>query len=363
MTPSSTIIRYKDDTSFQNALKTEVLEPYFNLSNRRKTGDYRLYMKTAILITFALLLYVFRVFLTPESFWLRTMLDVFQGLSFSCIGFNVMHDASHFSYSTKMWVNKTMVLSLDAMSASSHNWITKHVSNHHRMTNTPADDDIDLYPIVRIRQTDKWLWFHRYQAIYAPLILYPGFYLAWIFYLDFRKYFLGKVGNTKIKKMKPIDQAIFWGSKIISLFLLIGLPALRLGFGVAVVDYLIMAGTVGLTISMVFQLAHVVETSTFPLPHKETGMIETPWAVSQVMETTDFATKNKLITWLFGGLNFQTIHHLFPKVSHVHYPALQAKFIKVCNEFKIKYNHLSFFGAIKSHFRHLAEMAKMPQLV
>jgi len=36
--------------------------------------------------------------------------------------------------------------------------------------------------------------------------------------------------------------------------------------------------------------------------------------------TVNFATNNRLLTWFAGGLNFQIEHHLFPHLSHTHYP-------------------------------------------
>ncbi|MEZ5068440.1 MAG: fatty acid desaturase [Bacteroidia bacterium] len=40
--------------------------------------------------------------------------------------------------------------------------------------------------------------------------------------------------------------------------------------------------------------------------------IESEWAIHQLQTTSNFATKNKFICWLLGGLNFQVEHHLFP---------------------------------------------------
>ena len=74
----------------------------------------------------------------------------------------------------------------------------------------------------------------------------------------------------------------------------------------------------GFIISIVFQLAHAVEHTNFPLPAEPSGKIENEWAIHQVVTTANFATGNKLISWLVGGLNFQIEHHLFPSVSSRH---------------------------------------------
>ena len=79
----------------------------------------------------------------------------------------------------------------------------------------------------------------------------------------------------------------------------------------------------GLALSVVFQLAHCVEEAAFPLPRQDTGRMEKGWAEHQVETTVDFARRNRLLSWFIGGLNFQIEHHLFPRICHVHYPALR----------------------------------------
>jgi linoleoyl-CoA desaturase len=59
-------------------------------------------------------------------------------------------------------------------------------------------------------------------------------------------------------------------------------------------------------------------------------------------------------------LNFQIEHHLFPKVSHVHYPDISKIVREVCDEFQVTYNDLgSFASAFQSHVRQLKNMGQM----
>lgn len=85
-----------------------------------------------------------------------------------------------------------MLLTLDMLGASSFIWMMKHVYLHHFFTNTSYDNDIQLYPLIAIHPTDTTLPFHKYQARYAP-ILYAIFYFFWVIFLDFFKYFSGKI--------------------------------------------------------------------------------------------------------------------------------------------------------------------------
>src|SRR5713226_1330090 len=70
-----------------------------------------------------------------------------------------------------------------------------------------------------------------------------------------------------------------------------------------------------------FQLAHCVEEASFTSP-AELGAEPRPWAVHQVETTVDCCARNRVLTWLLGGLNFQIEHHLFPRVPHTHYPQI-----------------------------------------
>ena len=41
---------------------------------------------------------------------------------------------------------------------------------------------------------------------------------------------------------------------------------------------------------------------------------------------------SKVVSWFVGGLNYQIEHHLFPKVSHVHYPEISKIVMAKCKE-------------------------------
>ena len=132
------------------------------------------------------------------------------------------------------------------------------------------------------------------------------------------------------------------------------LPIIQLGFLQTLVGYLLLTIVCGLFIAVVFQLAHVVEDAEFPLPNLETNKIEEEWAIHQISTTANFATKNKLVSWFTGGLNYQVEHHLFPKISHIHYPAISKIVKETCEQFNLKYIEFpTVRAAIMSHIMHL----------
>lgn len=113
----------------------------------------------------------------------------------------------------------------------------------------------------------------------------------------------------------------------------------------------------GITLAVVFQVAHCVEEVAFPLPSAGTGRVERAWAIHQAETTVDFARPSRLVTWLLGGLNFQIEHHLFPRISHVNYPAISKLVEQTCRDFGVTYTeHRSFWEGITAHFRWLRRM-------
>jgi linoleoyl-CoA desaturase len=129
--------------------------------------------------------------------------------------------------------------------------------------------------------------------------------------------------------------------------------------------FLLLHVVMGLTLSLVFQLAHVVDNTEFEnVALDETKHIETAWAEHQIKTSSNFSMNNRLISWFEGGLNFQIEHHLFPKVSHIHYPAISKIVIEKCAEFHLPYNQYpTITGAIASHFRVMKMLGNQPVVV
>ena len=123
--------------------------------------------------------------------------------------------------------------------------------------------------------------------------------------------------------------------------------------------YGVMAGVMGIVLSIVFLLAHAVEQAEFPMPRPDTGRIENAWAIHQAETTVDFARRSRVVAWLLGGLNFQIEHHLFPRICHINYPALSPLIEATCREFGVKYTeHKSFDAGSASHYRWLRLMGR-----
>ncbi len=345
---------------FFQSLK-DAADVYFAGKGIQRTGDRRLYIKTAVLLTIALALYFFILFLSMPA-WVIIGLSSLLGLTSACIGFNVMHDANHGSYSSNDRINKILGLTLNALGGNSFIWKFKHNVIHHTYPNVDGlDDDIAKSPFIRMCSTQRWVPAHRVQHIYTP-VLYAISSILWVLFQDFEKYFRRKIHQTALADMKRADHLIFWISKIMYIFFYVVIPVVLAGWTNWLLFFVSLHIGLGLTLAVVFQLAHVVEETTFEFaPLDETTRIENEWAIHQVRTTSNFSPNSRVISWLVGGLNYQVEHHLFPRVSHVHYPALSKIVKKQCEEFNLPYNCIpSFSKAVASHFRLIRLLGKKP---
>lgn len=342
--------------AFYGELRNRV-NRYFVDHGTASTGNLKLYFKAAILIALFVLAYVHLVFYTPV-WWLALLECIAAGGLTAAIGFNVMHDGAHGSFSKQEWLNKAAGLTLNFLGADLFMWHTKHNVIHHTYTNIDTiDDDIDARPFLRLCETQTHRSIHRYQHIYA-WGAYSLLYLYWVFFTDYEKYFTRKVGTMPLAKMKLKDHISFWVFKIFHGIVYIGLPVYMLGFLPWLVGFLVYGLFAGFILTSVFQLAHTVEHTHFPVPN-DANRIEEEWAIHQLKTTANFATGNKLITWLVGGLNFQIEHHLFPKISHIHYPAISKIIRKACEDYGISYiEYPRLKIAVASHIAHLKQLGQ-----
>jgi linoleoyl-CoA desaturase len=354
---------------FGAAIK-KIRTDYFENGNQKlkETGDWRLWHKAIILLTLLIAVYTVLVFLKYET-WVGVTLCLLLGLTAAAIGFNVGHDANHGSFSKDprkdkeskktgdSLVNIITKHSFNVLGVTSSFWRTKHNLLHHTYTNLDGiDDDIAQNGLLRFHPSQPWKWIYRLQPIYC-WFMYCLLYIGWVWVSDFIKYFSRKISEFKIEITKE-DHFVFWATKIFHFVVFCIIPIMFVGFRSWLAGYLIYTFSVGFVISIVFQLAHIVEKVSQPEILTAT---EEEWIVHEVATTANFAMDNKVLSWFVGGLNFQIEHHLFPRVSHIHYPALSEKVQSVCRNYGVRYHkYFTFWSAVVSHYRTMAKLSKKP---
>lgn len=343
--------------SLHAELKKRV-QSYFDEKGIASSGNKALFTKAIILVAAFIATYIHLIFFMPH--WYIAIPEcMLLGILMAAIGFNVMHDGSHGSFSKHKWKNKLATASLNMLGANHFMWNMKHNMLHHSFTNVDGvDDDIEVGVFMRMAPTQKRYWLHRFQHFYF-WFLYMMLYVFWIFFTDYQKYFLQRIGKVPLKKMTTKDHIGFWVTKLYHGFIFIALPIIMVGWFYWLMGFLIATLTSGLVLSIVFQLAHTVEDAHFPIADFDSKKLPEEFAIHQIKTTANFATKNKFISWLLGGLNFQIEHHLFPKISHVHYPAISNIVKSVCMEYQLKYiEYPTMSRAVVAHIRLLRQLGK-----
>src|SRR5216117_1648979 len=231
---------------FYSVLKSEV-DKYFQQKHLKKTGNWKLFLKTGVLVPSAILLYVFIIFFHLPIALLIVMAGLL-GFVFASIGFNVMHDACHGSYSSKKWANNAVgLITMNALGGNAYLWKQKHNIIHHTYTNVDGiDDDIAKSPLIRQCETQKWVPMHRIQHIYLPLV-YSITSIAWALLTDFLKYFSQKFNTTGIRKMDTKEHIIFWASKLLYIASYILIPLFIKGAIVWLLFFATMHVVLGIT--------------------------------------------------------------------------------------------------------------------
>ncbi len=349
-------VKFARQGDFRRTLRQRV-DAYFEESGLDRRDQLAMYVKTATILAWMGLSYSVLVF-APVSAWVRVLAAVSMGLAAAGIGFSIMHDAGHRAYSKNNLLNSLLFMSLDVLGGSSYVWNVKHNMLHHSFANLDGhDDDIDVGVLGRLSPEQRRLPFHRFQHLYIwPL--YGLLVAKWQFWDDFYCWATGRVGGREMPRPKGKDAFILVGGKLVWFTLAFVVPSLLFPVGWVIVFYLLASFVQGMTLATVFQLAHCVEEASFPAVPDDHQM-EHDWAVHQLMTTVDFARDNRLLSWYIGGLNFQVEHHLFPRISHIHYPAIAPIVEQTCAEYGIPYlAQPTLRGGIRSHFRHLRKLGR-----
>jgi linoleoyl-CoA desaturase len=298
--------------------------------------------------------------------WLLILMVVIMSLGLAGIGLSVMHDANHGAYSKKMWLNNTIGYSLNLVGANAFNWKMQHNVLHHTYTNVhEEDEDISPRGVLRLTPHTKWRYLHRYQHFYA-WFLYGLMTIAWMVVKDFGR--IIKYQRNGLAKKHKANITNEWIILVCTKLTYIGyifvLPLLftSLAWWQIIVGILIMHYIAGFMLAIIFQPAHVIDGTEFPLPD-ESQALENNWAVHQLLTTTNFGNKSRWFSWYVGGLNFQIEHHLFPNVCHVHYRKISHIVKDTAEEFGLPYKSArTFLGALKGHAKLLKQLGVKPAL-
>jgi linoleoyl-CoA desaturase len=360
-------IRYsKHKLDFTTELRNSV-NKYFSKNNIQQYGNQKIYLKTMLMTMLYFAPFILMITGLVSSVILVLVCWFIMGLGMSGLGMVTMHDANHGSFSKHRWVNRFFGNSMYLLGGYPPNWRYQHNTLHHGFTNIEGhDEDIAPPGILRFSPHRPLKRIHRYQYIYAWLF-YSLMSISWIIAKDFKRFKKYKEMGAKLSSKRKYNSLLvnIIISKVVyySVFMIIPLLTIPVTWYWIVVGFLIMHFTSGLVLSSIFQTAHVVPSSEYPVPDGN-GNLDKNWAVHQLYTTTDYSPKSRIFSWLIGGLNYQVEHHLFPNISHIHYRNISKIVQSKAKEYGLPYHvNKSFVKAVSQHIKMLKLLGEFQNTV
>jgi linoleoyl-CoA desaturase len=352
----------KQNADFIGELREKVKE-YFGKKNMNKYGNTNLIVKSGFMFSLYIVPYFFMVLGLVDSLSAILLCWLIMGFGKAGIGMGVMHDANHGSFSQSTRLNNLLGKSLYLLGGFPPNWKYQHNTMHHGYTNIDGhDEDIDPAGILRFSPHKPLKKIHRYQHWYA-WFFYGLMTLTWAIDKDFKQLSGYKKNGVKLSGNKKYTQ-MFTDLIIAKLlyftaFIVIPIIVLPIAWYWVLLFFFAMHFVSGFILGIVFQTAHVMPTSIYPLPD-ENGNVDNNWAIHQLMTTSDYSPKSWAFSWFIGGLNYQIEHHLFPNISHVHYRKLSKLVKETAHKYNLPYNvQDNFIVAIINHLKMLKSLGQL----
>jgi delta8-fatty-acid desaturase len=109
----------------------------------------------------------------------------------------------------------------------------------------------------------------------------------------------------------------------------------------------VLAGLLHVQITLSHFSMEAIEGVPTALIDPDTGKAQEPDFFSKQLATTLDVNCDPSLDWLHGGLQFQTVHHLFPRLPRHRLRETQQDVIKICDEHGVHYHRVSFWQACK----------------
>jgi linoleoyl-CoA desaturase len=302
-------------------------------------------------IVFELLIHVaiavagIAIFMTSRNPTVRVLGIVIS--SFGCMGVGTnTHTSTHYGTSDKRWVNEALSYFGYPMflGLSASYWWHKHVVLHHPAPNVVGvDSDADLLPWFAITADEvhassglRRFYYERLQFWLFPVALALNCFsiqmAGW-------KYLIRMLCHSKRRKSA---QRIDLSALVLHYVAWIGVPLLFWPLPAVAVFYILR------TILLGYGMYAILAPGHFPAEAQRTTdevRHGADFFAVQTAGTVSFRT-GLLGRFLCSGLEYQVEHHLFPNISHVHYPEISVVVQGFCAEHGLPYRSYSWATAL-----------------
>jgi linoleoyl-CoA desaturase len=346
------------DKHIHNTHDSELLKTIYRQVEEKLVIDDRIFILkiwAKFIFYFTLTASAYSLLYFFESPFYFVLSFVLYGLLSLLFAFNFSHDFSHNTvFKSKRFNNLCFIIIYTIVGAHAEAWKQRHIHSHHYAPNVEDyDSDLSITKLIRVIPNSEYLWYHKYQHIYAPFA-YTTYSLFWVFIKDFVILF-SKDGYTEKKGL--LYHLSFWAQKIFYLTFILVLPMLFSGqpWYMVLAGFILMHLTQSLFLLFTFFMTHHVEGTEYPTTDDK-GYIRTSWLMNQVKSSNDMHPFSETANFILGGFNNHIAHHLFPHIHHIHYPKLNRILYNILLTNNIKPNQTTYWGGIISHLKLLKRM-------
>ncbi|OUR97084.1 hypothetical protein A9Q84_12190 [Halobacteriovorax marinus] len=347
-----TALKYRStNTAFRKRLHQEV-DHYFNSTNVPRTGDSALKLQAILIMSWWLGSYT----LLNANINYATNTVSFTSFIIASLSLiaGVGHGALHGTFGSNSVIGEVSKYIGTLLGFSSQWWIFKHNKAHHTYTQVyGSDSDITQGSLARLSSYQPMQKHFKYQHIYIWFI-YPLLHLYMISAADLELFFNSSINGVKSKRSSLKVKSWWLVQKVMALTFLIIIPSLTFGIINTLIGFLIGSLIFSLILSISLQTNHCVGKPVEAKVDHENKLILEDWAVNQLKNGVVVSEKNKALTFILGGLNLHSAHHLFPNISQTHYANLTKIIDKIANEMHIpQKKYPSMLSAVKGHVEFL----------
>jgi fatty acid desaturase len=278
----------------------------------------------------------------------RALAAVFLALLLAQFAF-MAHDAGHGALSASPAANRALgQLAMTAIAGLAFDeWIERHHAHHRFCQDESRDPDMAVSFVASLTvesRRDKsalgnFMTRHQATHIWALTLLFGH-----------SQRHLSQAAVLRNPRRYRLDAMLL----LVHGGLWLGVPCLLLGvpLSAALLVYVVPATLLGPYLAAIFWVNHI----GMPLVRDREPF---SFAERQVV-TSRTITSPPACDWLFGGLNYQIEHHLFPQVPSCRLPELQAIVRAHLARHQVAYNGVTWREAVRlvaAHLRHVARAA------
>ena len=248
------------------------------------------------------------------------------GMGFSIFGFRMIHEAGHYSISTKPWVNEVMQWPSIILGGST-GWHMQHVIGHHVLTNQTKDPDTHV-----VKKIQK-------QNIIMRIFLYVFLIPLSVLQIIFHPLFILQRRKTVGINLNHLS----YRRVIIELGLSIFLHS---NLNWTLYKFLSFIFGIGIVFFPISQFAHL--TTLYKKPKRSLS-----WVENQIFHSLNFETNSRFWNICSFGLTTQIEHHIFPSVSQTKHHLLSNGVKKICQQNDIPYQSVSIKTIVIRTIKHI----------